>query len=343
MPRRRSEQDSDWTRRFQQDEHDADDTHQIERFSKRSKFAREVKMKRTAEIRAAKEVISGDVESLPLGEVIQVHSLFVEVLSEGKTYLAVWRRTHQRMSRAEVVVGDRVRIRPTGTTNEAGQPEASIELILPRETILLRQHSFRKDLTDPIVANAAQMLIVVAILQPRPKWGLVDRMLIAAQSGGLKPIICMNKVDLAAEEAEVLEEAAGILEHYGTMGVTTFQTSIESGAGLETLRQVLATGPTVLSGHSGVGKSSLIRAVAPSIDIRVGDVSTFNEKGRHTTTSARRYELPGGEIVIDTPGVRQFGLVNVTAETLLEFFPDVAEETAPEWRAESYERILESL
>ncbi|HWH68586.1 MAG TPA: hypothetical protein VNT26_04340, partial [Candidatus Sulfotelmatobacter sp.] len=83
MSRRRSEQDSDWTRRFQQDEHDADDTHLVERFSKRSKFAHQVKMKRTAEIRAAKEVLSGDIEALPLGEVIQVHSLFVEVLSEG--------------------------------------------------------------------------------------------------------------------------------------------------------------------------------------------------------------------------------------------------------------------
>lgn len=343
MPRRRSEQDSDWTRRFQQDEHDADDAHQVERFSNRSKYAREVRMKRTAEIRAAKEVISGDIESLPLGEVIQVHSLFIEVLSQATLYLAVWRRTHQRMSDSTVIVGDRVRFRPTGTTNEAGQPEASIELVLPRDTVLLRQDSFRKDRIAPIVANAAQMLIVVAILQPRPKWGLVDRMLIAAESGGLKPIICLNKIDLASDDPQVLEESTTILAHYQSLGTTTLQTSIKSGLGLDTLGQLLATGPTVLAGHSGVGKSSLINAIAPAIDIRIGDVSTFNEKGRHTTTSARRYELPGGAIVIDTPGVRQFGLVNVTPDSLLDFFPDVAEETAPDWRSESYERILESL
>ena len=343
MPRRRTEQDSNWTRRFQQDQHDADYTSSSQQFSNRSKYAREVRMKRTAEIRAAKEVISGDIEHLPLGEIIQVHSLFAEVLCENTIYLAVSRRTHQRMSDSSVIVGDRVRFRPTGTTNEAHQPEASIELILPRQTVLLRQNSFRKDLTAPIVANAAQMLIVASILEPRPKWGLVDRMLIAAESGGLKPIICLNKLDLAGEDTELLAETAAILAHYQSLGVIVLQTSIQTGLGLDALQQVLLTGPTVLAGHSGVGKSSLINAIAPGIDIRVGIVSAYNDKGRHTTTSARRYQLPSGAIVIDTPGVRQFGLVNVLPDSLLNFFPDVAAETAPPWRTESYQRILESL
>ena len=258
-------------------------------------------------------------------------------------FLAVWRRTHQRMADSNVIVGDRVRLRSTGKSHEAGRPEAVIEQVLPRTSILLRQNSFRKDLPAPIVANAQQMLIVASILQPRPKWGLIDRMLIAAESGGLKPIICLNKLDLAPEDSEVCEQAQSALTHYQTLGITTLQTSIQSNLGIEDLRQLLANRETVLAGHSGVGKSSLIRAIAPTLDIRIGEISTFNEKGRHTTTSARRYALPDNAIVLDTPGVKQFGLVNITPDSLLNYFPDVAEETAPPWRTESYERILESL
>jgi ribosome biogenesis GTPase len=100
-----------------------------------------------------------------------------------------------------------------------------------------------------------------------------------------------------------------------------------------------------LAGHSGVGKSSLIRAVQPQLDLRVGEVSTYTDKGRHTTTSARRYvlDLEGGGSVIDTPGVKLFGLWGVTRENLDEFFPDVEDDSAPEWRRESYKRIAESL
>ena len=95
--------------------------------------------------------------------------------------------------------------------------------------------------------------------------------------------------------------------------------------------------------HSGVGKSSLIRAVEPSLDLRVGEVSLVNEKGKHTTTSARIYPLSFGGEVIDTPGVKLFGLWEMTAERLAEFFPDVEHGEAPEWRVESFERIAESL
>ena len=100
---------------------------------------------------------------------------------------------------------------------------------------------------------------------------------------------------------------------------------------------------TVLAGHSGVGKSSLVRAVQPELDLRVGAISGYTGKGRHTTTSARRYRLAGGGDVIDTPGVKLFGLWAVTEENLAAFFPDVREGRAPAWRVESYGRILESI
>ena len=112
---------------------------------------------------------------------------------------------------------------------------------------------------------------------------------------------------------------------------------------IDALRDLLRKKETVLAGHSGVGKSSLLRAVQPTLDIRVGEVSAFTQKGRHTTTSAQRHDLDVGGAVIDTPGVKLFGLWNVTRANVLEYFPDVEAGTAPEWRVASYERILESL
>ena len=122
-----------------------------------------------------------------------------------------------------------------------------------------------------------------------------------------------------------------------------FPFSVSRGVGLDALRDVLRDKTTVLAGHSGVGKSSLIMAIQPKLDIRIGEISRFNDKGRHTTTSARRYVLDFGGAVVDTPGVKLFGLWGVSRENLMEFFPDVEAGRAPDWRKESYERIADSL
>jgi ribosome biogenesis GTPase len=253
-------------------------------------------------------------------------------------HLCVTRKTLSKVSDTGLVVGDVVHFRP-------GTPEGVIERILPRRTVLTRADSFKQIEQHPIVANADQMLIVASVHRPKVKWGLIDRMIIAAQSGGLAPIVCLNKVDLdeGLEDREMIF-AREALAHYQTLGIATMQTSIDQPATLQSLRDKLASKTTVLAGHSGVGKSSLITAIQPSLDLRVGDVSTYTEKGRHTTTSARRYALdfaPGH--VIDTPGVKLFGLWGVTKDNLDEFFPDVVAGGAPAWRQESYRRISESM
>jgi ribosome biogenesis GTPase / thiamine phosphate phosphatase len=336
---------------------DEDRVEQQERFTPRSKNAEQNKILKTAMMRAAEELAAGDVESLPIGEVIQVFSLYSEVEHEGTPYLAVVRKTLSKISDTSIVVGDRVRFRPVVEAENAEQlapgeaftlgktKEAVIEQILPRQTVLTRADSFKGNTQHPIVANAGQMLIVASLREPNVKWGLIDRMLVAAQSGGLAAIVCLNKVDLAKSEAEdkALREAREALAHYRTLGVDTLETSVEGNVGLAALRDRLRDKVTVLAGHSGVGKSSLARAIQPSLDLRVGAISGYTGKGRHTTTSARRYVLEFGGAVIDTPGVKLFGLWGVTRENLPEFFPDVAGGTAPDWRKESYERILESL
>ena len=121
---------------------------------------------------------------LPVGQVIQIHSLFSEVLHEGQTYLAVVRKTMRKLADTQIVVGDMVRFRPTDQLDEIGRPEAVIEQALERKTVLTRATSFKGHESHPIVANADQLLIVASIRNPVPKWGLIDRMLIAAEAGG---------------------------------------------------------------------------------------------------------------------------------------------------------------
>ena len=143
-------------------------------------------------------------------------------------------------------------------------------------------------------------------------------MIVAARSGGLVPIVCLNKIDLellndpaTVELADADDESVNpreALSHYLSIGVQTLETSVDRAIGLSELKECLLNKSTVLAGHSGVGKSSLIRSIQPELDIRIGEISGFTGKGRHTTTSARRYLLDFGGEVIDTPGVKMFGL-----------------------------------
>ena len=339
---RRSPRQNDLTDRFLSGELEADEEQPAQqRFSARSKHAVQEKILQTALLRA-EENSDGDVEGLPVGEVIQVFSLFSEVQSEGNTFLCVVRKTLTRVSNTAMVVGDRVRIRDLGLVDERGRPQAVIEQVLARKTVLTRADSFKAMEQHPIVANAEQMLIVASLHQPDVKWGLIDRMIVAAKGGGLQPIICLNKVDLAKSEVES-RQAAEALVHYQSVRVLTLQTSVAANIGLDQLRDLLRGRTTVLSGHSGVGKSSLINSIQPQLDLRIAAISGYTGKGRHTTTSARRYPLDFGGAVIDTPGVKLFGLWGVTRENLPEFFPDLQHDTAPQWRRESFQRILESL
>ena len=307
-----------------------------ERFGQRSKHSEQRKIERTAQLREA-ENAAADVETLPIGQVVQVFSLYAEVVQNGVKRLCVVRKTLRKLAAGGIVVGDWVRFR------DVSGAEAVIEQVLPRQTILTRAGSFKSDQPQPIVANAQRMLIVASVLQPRVKWGLVDRMIVAAKSGGLEPIVCINKIDLATADAPARQDVEAVLQYLNGLGIGTLKTSAQAAIGLAELADLLKNRNTVLAGHSGVGKSSLISRIQAGLDIRTAPVSAFNEKGRHTTTSARIYDLSFGGAVIDTPGVRVFGLWDMTPEKLEEFYPDVTAGSAPPWRIESYQRLAESL
>jgi ribosome biogenesis GTPase / thiamine phosphate phosphatase len=344
MPgKRKSAREKDLTSRYLDGEMDEDRMVHQERFSDRSKHRQQNQILKTTLMRAAEEESQVDLATLPVGKVIQVYSLFCDVMHEGTMYLCVVRKTLMKVAGQSVICGDEVRFRPTGVTDESGRPEAVVEEALPRRTLLTRADSFKARESHPIVANAEQMLIVASLAYPKVKWGLIDRMIIAAQSGGLTPIVCLNKLDWREQEPEEYEFAHAALTHYAVMQIGVIETSVEAKIGLDEVRNLLRDKITVLSGHSGVGKSSLIRAIQPHLDLRIGAISNFNDKGRHTTTSAKTYPLDFGGAVIDTPGVKLFGLWNVTRENLADYFPDVSSDIAPEWRIDSLKRIESSL
>lgn len=363
---KKSPREKDLTSRYLSGGMDEDSIDQNQRFTDKNKNMQRNKTAKTAQMRQDARDAAPDVDALPVGRVVQVFSLFCEVVHDGTAYLCTIRKTLNKVSSTGVVVGDFVRFRPSAKLHESGKPEGVVEGVETRRTVLTRSDSFKQQNEHPVVANADQMLIVASAANPKPKWGLIDRLLIAARSGGLEAILCLNKTDLAdqtadddagdvtdvepilddeylAEPATVTPEPLDALAYYESIGTKVLRTSVNANVGLDELTAVLKDKITVLAGHSGVGKSSLIRAIQPSLDIRVGDVSEFTEKGRHTTTSARYYPLDIGGAVVDTPGVKVFGLWNVTRDNLLEFFPDVEEEIAPAWRRESYERIAESV
>jgi ribosome biogenesis GTPase len=361
--RRKKPRENDLAERYRAGDFDKEqlfefDEETQQRFSPRNKNAEQNKIEQTAVLRAAlleaaEKANPGELLSLPIGQVTLVYSLLCEVECGDRKILCVTRKTLTKLRDTQIVVGDMVRFREIGLTDEFGRLQGVIEEALPRKTVLTRADSFKANTQHPIVANADQMLIVASVKEPRVKWGLVDRMIAAARSGGLVPIVCLNKIDLALTDdpSTQIGDAADdenvdprlALAHYLSIGVQVLETSVDKAIGLAELKEFLANKSTVLAGHSGVGKSSLIGAIQPTIDIRIGAISGFTGKGRHTTTSARWYPLDFGGAVIDTPGVKLFGLWNVNRESLIEFFPDITTKTAPAWRVQSYERIAGTL
>ena len=216
-----------------------------------------------------------------------------------------------------VAVGDEVVL-----TLEAGG-DGIIEDVLPRGTLLTRPDVFYSHLSQVIVANAHQLLIVSSWREPTLWPELIDRYLIAAQRSGLEPIICVNKADLIADETEFTRS----LSPYRELGHRVIRTGALSGEGIDELRDSLRNRMTVLTGLSGTGKSSLISAVQPGLELLTGDVGERSGEGRHTTTKAIVIDLELGGHVVDTPGIREFGLSGLRKRDLAGFFPEIAQLT----------------
>jgi ribosome biogenesis GTPase len=221
----------------------------------------------------------------------------------------------RELGRKGIVVGDHVSL----VGDLTGGPDALARIIrrLPRRTVLRRT----ADDTDPtervVVANADQLAVVVALAEPAPRTRLIDRALVAAFEAGLRPLLVLTKSDLAAPDE--------LLRTYASLAVSSVVT--RKGADHAALRESLTDHQTVLLGHSGVGKSTLVNALVPEAQRSTGHVNVVTGRGRHTSTSAVALELPEGGWVVDTPGIRSFGLAHVDLARFMHAFPDLDEGT----------------
>jgi len=224
------------------------------------------------------------------------------------------------LGRKAVVVGDRVRV--VGDVSGDDGSLARIVEVADRSTVLRRSADDDDAVERVLVANADQLVIVSALANPEPRTGLIDRALVAAYVAGMKPLLCLTKSDLADPET--------LLVTYRPLGVPWVVT--RKGGDLAELRDRLDGRTSVLIGHSGVGKSTLVNALVPDADRAIGHVNVVTGRGRHTSTSAIMLPLTADHVgdggwIIDTPGIRSFGLAHVQPEHLIEAFPDLDEMT----------------
>jgi ribosome biogenesis GTPase / thiamine phosphate phosphatase len=233
--------------------------------------------------------------------------------------VTVWAVKARPLGRKGVVVGDRVRL--VGDVSGDQGALARIVEVSERVTVLRRTADDDDPVERVVVANADQLVVVTSLADPEPRPRLIDRALVAAFDARMKPLLCLTKADLADPET--------LLATYRSLGVPWVVT--QRGADLAELRGRLAGRTSVLIGHSGVGKSTLVNALVPDAGREIGVVNAVTGRGRHTSTSAIMLALPDLDGVpgwiIDTPGIRSFGLAHVRPEDLIEAFPDLDEMT----------------
>ncbi len=245
--------------------------------------------------------------------------VYTVALESGETVEASLRGRLKLEQRTgdQVVIGDRVRV------DQLDDGAQVIEEVFPRETTITRSR-FGGRTIKVLVANADRLLVVVAAAQPKPRRDLIDRLLVVGESGGVSPIIIVNKMDLdgAAEVAQGLEQV------YLPLGYGVLRVSALASEGMDQLAEQLCEGIAALAGPSGVGKSSLVNALEPEHALRTGELSRKRGTGRHTTVSSSLIQLRCGGWVADTPGFSDVGVWGVPREELDRCFPELRALTA---------------
>ncbi len=265
-----------------------------------------------------------DWSTKPLGRVVAIdRGRYGVVLDDDATRVQAVRA--RELGRGSVIMGDRVRL--TGDLSGRTDTLGRIVAVEDRASVLRRSLEDAPDQRGEkaIVANCEVMVIVTALADPPPRTGMIDRCLVAAYEAGMEAVLCLTKADLG--------DPALLRAAYADFDVDVVTTALGADGtgndGLGHLKDVLASRFSVLVGHSGVGKSTLINALVPTADRAVGHVNEVTGRGRHTSTSSEAFELPGGGWIVDTPGVRSFGLGHVSSTDVLGVYPEVA--AAAQW------------
>jgi ribosome biogenesis GTPase len=323
---------TDWTRAYESAR--SEDAPADERISGKGELSRRrtVVGEQVADEDAGVGVLRAVDEAACLaGRVVAVRGLknLVET-ADGKQYLCATRRLLKTLAtdlRNVVVAGDRVLFRPEPSrvapapAQGQGRSEARligegiIERVEPRRGVISRTSRGRQHV---LVANIDLLLIVSSAAEPDLKPHLIDRFLVTAEKTRIRPVICINKIDLV--DPATLQPLVGV---YSQMGYRVLLASAKTGFGIDRLRRTMQGQTSAVCGQSGVGKSSLLNAVEPQLGLRVAEVSQETQKGKHTTTTAELYRLSAGGYVVDTPGIRQFQLWDVIPAEVAGFFRDI--------------------
>ena len=215
-----------------------------------------------------------------------------------------------------IAVGDLVKFEV-----EEGQQSALITALIPRKNYIIRRSVNLSKQTQIIGANLDQAFLVVTLASPATSTGFIDRFLVTAEAYSIPAMLVFNKLDLFSEQGlEILQEYIAI---YEKLGYPCFTVSALQKSNIEELKDILKDKITLVSGHSGVGKSTLINALIPGLALKTGIISESTDKGKHTTTFAEMLNLPFGGKLIDTPGIRELGIVDIQPQELSHYFPEM--------------------
>ncbi|HEX4887826.1 MAG TPA: ribosome small subunit-dependent GTPase A [Luteibaculaceae bacterium] len=243
---------------------------------------------------------------------VQLDSGVVECRIKGKF------RMKGLVTTNPVAVGDWVEVELEAEAEGRGM----IVDIAPRTNYLIRRSTNLSKQAHVVAANIDLACLVVTLAAPPTSFGFIDRFLVTAEAFDIPVLLVFNKVDLLVDFPEALDEAVQL---YESVGYQTIRTSIDVPDSIAALRARVAGKVCLFSGHSGVGKSSLVKAMYPHFDIRVGDISMAHMKGQHTTTFAEMHQLPDGGYMVDTPGIKGFGIIDIEKTELGLYFPEMKE------------------
>jgi len=217
-----------------------------------------------------------------------------------------------------LAVGDRVSF-----FMESEKGSGVITAIHPRHNYIIRKATRLSKVSHIIASNIDRLFVVASIIQPRTSTGFIDRVLVTAEAYHIPATIVFNKIDICDEPAKL--QLAELMQLYANIGYGMIALSALTGEGLDVLKVALAGKVSLFTGHSGVGKSALINAIEPRLSIRTAIISESHNKGKHTTTFAEMHRLSFGGYIIDTPGIKEFGLIDFARKEISERFPEMRE------------------
>ncbi len=253
------------------------------------------------------------------GLVTRTTGSWYRILSDGKTFDCRLRGNYRLRGNKQtnpVAVGDHVEF----LLQDDGS--GMINNVLDRRNYIVRKATKLSKQTHVIASNIDLLCVVASLAFPRTSTGFIDRLLVTAEAYHIPACIIFNKADLYDDE--LMESLSSLKNLYGKAGYPVLVTSAMKGSGIEQLKKSIHGKTVLFSGHSGVGKSALLNAIEPSLNLRMGEVSEWSEKGKHTTTFAEIFPLPASNaFLIDTPGIKEFGMVDIKPEELGHFFPEI--------------------